>query len=65
MRLASPTILAFHVDGPPLAPDSYELRVSGGPPLALTDTAGREIDGDLDGAPGGDFVLRFTVEPSP
>ena len=41
---------------------SYELRVSGAGPVALTDLAGQPIDGDGDGAAGGDFVLRFTVE---
>jgi hypothetical protein len=65
VRMESPTILAVHVDAPPLTADVYELRVSGEQPLALTDAADRAIDGDGDGEPGGDFVLRFSVEPSP
>lgn len=44
--------------------DHYELRISGGAPLALADRNAQLIDGDEDGAPGGDFVLRFSVETS-
>jgi hypothetical protein len=44
--------------------DQYELRVSGGTPLALADLDAQPIDGDGDGAAGGDFVLRFELETS-
>ena len=43
-------------------PDTYELRVSGGDPVALAGLNAQVIDGDTDGMPGGDFVLHFTVE---
>lgn len=60
VRTSQPTVLQVtpHV----LDAGSYELRVSGAGPVALTDLAGQPIDGDGDGAAGGDFVLRFTVE---
>jgi hypothetical protein len=41
---------------------TYELRISGTGPIALTDYGARAIDGDGDGTPGGDFVMRLTVE---
>jgi hypothetical protein len=61
VRSAQPTVLAIT----PLVealPDTYELRISGTDPVALADNNARTIDGDGDGASGGDFVLRFTVE---
>jgi methionine-rich copper-binding protein CopC len=44
-----------------LAPGSYQLRVRGQGPVALADTAGHVLDGDADGAAGGDFVMSFDV----
>ena len=61
VRSTQPTVLAIT----PLVealPDTYELRISGTDPVALADYNARTIDGDGDGASGGDFVLRFTVE---
>lgn len=62
LRSLSPTV--FEVDSPAheWVPDTYELRVRGNPPLAVTDLSSHPIDGDADGVPGGDFVLNFTVE---
>jgi hypothetical protein len=62
MRSAKPTVLVLT---PVLANwpnDTFELRVSGTPPVALADIDGQLIDGDRNGNPGGDFILTFTVE---
>lgn len=60
-RSMDPTTIAILPDAPWL-PGTYELRISGTAPLAITDLAARPIDGDADGEPGGDYVLRFTLE---
>ena len=44
-----------------LSPGSYQLRVRGQGPVALADTAGHVLDGDADGAAGGDFLTSFDV----
>jgi hypothetical protein len=62
VRSQQPTVLAITPLAEALSPDTYELRVSGSDPVALADYAARIIDGDGNGTPGGDFVLRFTVE---
>jgi hypothetical protein len=62
VRSSSPTVLALTAPAGEWVADRYELRVSGGSPLALADLASRPIDGDGNGEPGGDFVLRFIVE---
>jgi hypothetical protein len=62
VRSDLPTVLAITPRLSPLAADTYELRISGTDPVALADLQASPIDGDDDGAPGGDFVLRFTVE---
>lgn len=61
VRSEQPTVLVIDAD-PPLAADTYELRVSGTEPVALTDLRSQILDGDADGTAGGDFFLRFTVE---
>ncbi len=61
VRSLDPTVIAFLVPAEDWTADRYELRVSGGAPVALTDRAARPIDGDGDGMPGGDFVLTFDV----
>jgi hypothetical protein len=60
VRSQQPTVLAITPSA--LTPDTYELRISGTEPVALADFDAQTIDGDGDGSPGGDFVLRFTVE---
>lgn len=60
MRSHVPTVLA--VSATQWREDTYELRVSGSAPLALTDLNSRAIDGDRDGLPGGDLVVQFVVE---
>jgi hypothetical protein len=62
IRSQQPTVLAITPLLQALPPDTYELRISGTDPVALADLGARAIDGDGDGTPGGDFVLRFTVE---
>lgn len=64
LRSLDPSVFALTLPEPWRA-DHYELRISGGAPLALADRNAQLIDGDEDGAPGGDFVLRFSVESSP
>ena len=45
----------------PLPADDYELRLRGAGPAVLADLDGQPIDGDGNGAPGGDAVVRFRV----
>ena len=45
-----------------LPADHYELRFRGSGPVAVADLEGRPIDGDGDGAVGGDAVVPFQVE---
>lgn len=64
MRITSlsPTVITFDVPVDEWAPGEYEVRVDGTGALAVADRSGRVIDGDGDGKPGGDFVMRFDVE---
>lgn len=62
VRSDLPTVLAITPRVAPLAADSYELRIRGTDPVAMADMQAHPIDGDGDGTPGGDFVVRFTVE---
>jgi hypothetical protein len=62
VRSQQPTVLAITPRPTQLPVDTYELRISGTGPVALADFGARAIDGDGNGTPGGDFVLRFTVE---
>lgn len=61
VRSQQPTVLAI-TPLTTLPADTYELRISGTDPVALADFQAQSIDGDGNGTPGGDFVLRFTVE---
>jgi hypothetical protein len=45
----------------PLAAGSYQLSVHGDGPAPLADEAGRVLDGDADGEPGGDSLIPFDV----
>lgn len=47
--------------GGALPAGSYQLTVHGEGPVALADTAGRVLDGDADGKPGGDYLMSFDV----
>lgn len=62
LRTLAPTVLAVLAPRRAWRDDLYELRVSGVDPLALADRYARLIDGDGDGAAGGDFVLHFQIE---
>ena len=56
-----PTVITVIPDKT-LEPGSYELRASGGGTHYLADRAGRLVDGDGDGRPGGDLELAFDIE---
>jgi hypothetical protein len=45
----------------PLAAGSYQLSVHGDGPAPLAGEAGHVLDGDVDGAPGGDMLIPFDV----
>jgi hypothetical protein len=45
----------------PLADGSYQLTVRGEGPAPLADNAGHRLDGDHDGAAGGDTLIPFDV----
>ncbi len=45
----------------PLSAGSYQLTVRGEGPAPLADIAGRRLDGDRDGAAGGDMLIPFDV----
>ena len=45
----------------PLAAGSYQLEVRGEGPVALADNAGHVLDGDVDGQPGGSYLVPFDV----
>jgi hypothetical protein len=45
-----------------LPPGSYQLEVRGSGPVSLADNAGRVLDGDADGAAGGDAQIPFDVQ---
>lgn len=62
VRSTDPTVLVLTPAATRWHDDLYELRVSGGSPIALASINGEVIDGDRDGTPGGDFVLQFTLE---
>ena len=45
-----------------LLPGSYQLEVHGSGPVSLADNAGHVLDGDADGAAGGDALIPFDVQ---
>ena len=62
IRSHEPTVFTIQAPSFVWMNDRYELRLSGGAPLALADLDAHPIDGDRDGVAGGDFVLRFQLE---
>jgi hypothetical protein len=62
LRSLTPTVVEVRAPSHEWVADRYELRVSGGAPLALTNLSSLPIDGDADGDSGGDFVLSFQLE---
>ena len=68
LRSLSPTVIALHATHDDAnrewLADTYRLRVSGQPPLALADLSSNVLDGNADGTSGGDFELTFSVEQS-
>jgi hypothetical protein len=61
VRVLEPTVIAVSVPKDSWLADSYRLRVAGGGAAPVTDRAGRTIDGDGDGQPGGDFIVDFDL----
>ena len=59
---ASGAELTAELDTNAAADDVYQIILDGSSSDPLTDTAGAVLDGDEDGAPGGDFSATFTVE---
>ena len=55
-----PNVVEITLDAA-LTAGSYQLTVHGEGPVALADTAGRVLDGDADGKPGGDYLMSFDV----
>jgi hypothetical protein len=62
LRSFSPTVFSVHAAQQEWAADAYQLRISGGAPLAMADLNSTPVDGNGDGAAGGDFELSFLVE---
>ncbi|MBW3568476.1 MAG: hypothetical protein KY410_11070, partial [Proteobacteria bacterium] len=60
----APTVLHLRTDAAAFEPGDYEVRVKGAGAMQVADRAGFVIDGDADGEPGGDFILRFSVGDS-
>ncbi len=56
------TNLVLSLPGGVLADGRYRLTLSG--TNAILDTAGNKLDGDADGAEGGDYVRHFTIDRS-
>lgn len=54
-------VLSADLDGG-VGDDVYRITLDGTSSTPLTDRAGLVLDGDADGAPGGDFVATFTVD---
>lgn len=61
VRSLEPTVLAIQLERDAWVPDSYRLSIAGSGSLAIADRSGRAIDGDRDGAPGGDFIVFFEI----
>lgn len=61
VRSLDPTVLAILVPREQWVVDSYRLRIAGHDSVAITDRVGKAIDGDGDGAAGGDFVAYFEL----
>jgi len=55
-----PNVVELTLSGT-LPAGSYQLTVHGDGPVALADMAGRVLDGDADGKPGGDYLMSFDV----
>jgi hypothetical protein len=64
VRTTSPTVVAVRPQFADWPDDTYRLVISGEGSDAVDDLAARRIDGDRDGAPGGDFTLEFELEKS-
>jgi mono/diheme cytochrome c family protein len=57
-----PNVVELRLPGA-LATGSYQLEIRGSGPVALADDGGHVLDGDADGASGGDAVIPFDVNP--
>jgi len=61
VRSLQPTVLAVLLPRDQWVPDSYQLTIAGAGSAPAIDLAGRAIDGDADGVPGGNFVMQFEL----
>ncbi|HVF16644.1 MAG TPA: hypothetical protein VNA21_07020 [Steroidobacteraceae bacterium] len=58
---SEPTVISIKLTPNQWASDSYQLTVAGAGSIAIGDRSGGPIDGDLDGKPGGNFVMHFEL----
>lgn len=61
IRSFDPTVIAITLPAAQWVTDSYQLTIAGAGPAPVADIGGRVIDGNADGAAGGDFVLHFDL----
>lgn len=61
IRSFDPTVIAISLPAAQWVTDSYQLTIAGAGPAPVADIGGRVIDGDGDGAAGGDFVVHFDL----
>ena len=61
VSVANPGVVILSID-PALRDGLFRLRVRGDGPTALADVYARVLDGDADGAPGGDYIVAFEVK---
>ncbi len=64
-RSVAPAVIAVRPEPGQWVADRYRLVISGTGPSPVRNRAAFPIDGDGDGATGGDFVLQFNVEVAP
>lgn len=61
VRSTDPTVIAIKVAAGEWRTDSYQLSIAGAGAFAVSGLNAKAIDGDGDGAPGGDFVMHFEL----
>lgn len=60
-----PANVLLTITGGPLPQGLYRLTAFATPGTGLRDIANIALDGDLDGAPGGNYVRTFTIDSTP
>lgn len=61
VSLKNPGLIIVDLGDAAMAEDHYRIIVSDNEGIAVSATNGESLDGDGDGAPGGEFVSHFTV----